>query len=213
MKTLTINQQKLIIAEIARYNVRYANLKEELTDHIFCEIEELYHTGYEFEQAFIQVFDKWHPMLTPRKDFKYRHVPSFISNTWYRRDDNRWRIAGVITFLFALINSLFLKLDHTTHNISFFAISLIGLVLSILLFMKNRKRQNYRASYLILKSMVSGSILLVFTLILGIKVYGYMINGFTMGDLDLLSLVALYHCISIIVLSRENSRQRRTQIA
>ncbi|AJH15754.1 MAG: hypothetical protein ACRCVU_08755 [Flavobacterium sp.] len=213
MKKLTINQQQLIIAEIARYNVRYANLKEELTDHIFCEIEELYHTGYEFEQAFIQVFDKWHPMLTPRKDFKYRHVPSFISNTWYRRDDNRWRIAGVITSLFAVINLFILKLDNITYTTSFFTISLIGLVLSVFLLIKNRKRQHYRASYLILKAMVSGGILLVSTFVLRIKIESFRVNDFHVENFNLLSLIVLYHCINIILLSMENSKQQRTQIA
>lgn len=213
MKTLTIDQQNLIIAEIARYNIRFNNIKDELTDHIFCEIEELCNTEHSFEQAFIIVFDKWHILLNPRKDLKYKNVPSFISNTWYNSDDNRWRIAGCITMLFFILNLVILKLDNITQTVSFLSISFIGFVLSILLLIKNRKRHNYRASFLNLKATISGSILLLFTLILGLKAYRLINNDFNIGNFDILSLIAFYHFINITLLLRENNKYRVKQLA
>ncbi|MDM1502904.1 hypothetical protein HX071_11935 [Myroides marinus] len=208
MKTLTIEQQQLINAEISRFDIRYHSLKEEITDHIFCEIEHLYHTGKSFELAFIQTFDKWHPLLSPRKDLKYRNVPSFISNTWYNRDDNRWRIAGAITVLLPVLNFSFFKLNNFTLTITLFILSLIGVLFSSILIVTKRKRQTYRDSFIKVKAQISGIILIILSCVLGMIIYNS-----TKETFSIFSLIALYHFVNITLLFSENRKQRVKQIA
>ncbi|KZE84211.1 hypothetical protein AV926_18790 [Myroides marinus] len=208
MKTLSTNQVQQIDNEIALYNLQYEDIIAEVTDHIICEIEnEINSNNLEFDNAFILVFDKWRPLLRPNTSSKYTDVPSFISNNWVDKEDNRWRIAGLLTALFSIF---YLAISHWTRfDLLLFAIILLGVTVilsfNVYRFLKNAK--NYRSSYLKTLSRKNSINVLI---ALGITVYElakYISKPNTNFGSLIIGLLAIYTFTNTVLIYREGLKQ------
>lgn len=208
MKTLSTNQVQQIDDEITLYNLQYEDIIAEVTDHIICEIEnEINSNNLEFDNAFILVFDKWRPLLRPNTSSKYTDVPSFISNNWIDKEDNRWRIAGLLTALFSIF---YLAISHWTRfDLLLFAIILLGVTVilsfNVYRFLKNAK--NYRSSYLKTLSRKNSINVLI---ALGITVYElskYISKPNTNFGSLIIGLLAIYTFTNTVLIYREGLKQ------
>ncbi|MCC9044558.1 hypothetical protein LNQ81_17965 [Myroides sp. M-43] len=100
MATLTIDQIKEIEEFlITQYNIKYQDTREEVLDHIACEIEELMNEGYEYRDAFEQTFINWKVLLKTDPFHLYKNTPYFISKNWIEKDSrikNNSILLGII---------------------------------------------------------------------------------------------------------------------
>lgn len=208
MKTLCTIQIKQIENEISLYNLQYDDIIAEVTDHIICEIEnEMGSNNLEFDNAFILVFDKWRPLLRPNTSSKYTDVPSFISNNWTEKENNRWRIAGLLTVLFGIF---YLGISYWTRfDLLVFAIVLLGVtaVLSFNVYRFIKSTKNYRSSYLKTLSKKNSINVLI---ALGITVYEltkYINKPNTNFGSLIIGLLAIYTFTNTVLIYREGLKQ------
>lgn len=230
LNILTKDQIKVILKQVERYDIKYDYLNDEIADHIICEIEDavsLYNMN--FENALIYVFDKWDPLLKPNKkskrDFllkaniksKYNRVPAFISKTWEKKDDYRWRIAGFFTSLLALLLLFYKPISKIQDNIvTFFTVSVItlGLLLTIRMYLFYRKKASYRATYLRKNLINCGITLFCLLLLISASTYeSFKTNSPIQAPGILISLITSYQFLVVLCMYYESFKQLRKKFA
>lgn len=81
MKTLTSLQIKEIENLLTtKYHIKYQDTRDEILDHIACEIEDLINEGLEYENALDNTLHKWHNKLLHNYFGAYKGLPYFISD-------------------------------------------------------------------------------------------------------------------------------------
>ncbi|MCC9044555.1 hypothetical protein LNQ81_17950 [Myroides sp. M-43] len=95
MKTLTTDQINQIEEFLtSQYNIKYQDSRDEVLDHIACEVEELMNEGAYFSEAFKLTIAKWHSQLKP--SLLMKKTPRLVVNTFIRQD------VKVLTGLFCI---------------------------------------------------------------------------------------------------------------
>ena len=85
MKKLNINQIEEIDAFLLQvYHLEFKAFRDEVVDHIACEIEDYLEQGVEYAQAKKQVLRKWHFELKPV--LGQQGIPTCIVKQLYRKD-------------------------------------------------------------------------------------------------------------------------------
>lgn len=218
LNILTKDQIKVILKQVERYDIKYDYLNDEIADHIICEIEDavsLYNMN--FENALIYIFDKWDPLLKPNKKSKYNRVPAFISKTWEKKDDYRWRIAGFFTSLLALLPLFYKPISKIQDNIvAFFTVSVItlGLLLTIRMYLFYRKKASYRATYLRKNLINCGITLFCLLLLISASTYeSFKTNSPIQAPGILISLITSYQFLVVLCMYYESFKQLRKKFA
>ncbi len=86
MTTLSTDQIKHIEEIlITQYNIKYQDTRDEVLDHISCEIEELMNEGYEYEDTFKQTFINWKDLLKTDPFHFYKNTPTLSLKTGLKK--------------------------------------------------------------------------------------------------------------------------------
>ncbi|KZE74144.1 hypothetical protein AV926_18075 [Myroides marinus] len=126
MKTLSTNQiQHIEEFLISQYNIKYQDTRDEVLDHLACEVEELMSEGYGYEEAVKTVFLNWKELLKTDSYYFYKNTPHFISKNWIEQDSK-------IKSQSILIGIVVMTLQLTTLLHSDNAFLLISILLSTL---------------------------------------------------------------------------------
>lgn len=137
---------------LQKYNLKYSELRNELLDHIACEIEELMLQGETYDEATILVFRKWNVRLIANQKGIYKGIPHFVVNqlnSEYRKIEG---ISLVIAILFGLL--LVVGIYYFTFNSlvllgSLFSIHAVGV---FVMYRESKGLQDYRSDFLKVKS-------------------------------------------------------------
>lgn len=133
MNRLTSDQIQAIQERLhLKYELKYEEIRDELVDHIACEIEEMMHVGETYEEAFTLVFRKWNVRLIADKKGAYMGIPHFIVYQLNKEYSKAGIKSGVLTVFFTFL--LFLSTSYfdlnslLLLNILFF-VSAIGMLI------------------------------------------------------------------------------------
>ncbi|MDR2222788.1 MAG: hypothetical protein LBE34_08595 [Flavobacteriaceae bacterium] len=78
----TLNKEQLIHLDtflLSHYQLKYDEVREEVVDHIACEIEEKIAIGASYEEAFKVTLSKWNGTLRSSTMGIYSGIPNFIA--------------------------------------------------------------------------------------------------------------------------------------
>ncbi|KUF44282.1 hypothetical protein HX017_07090 [Myroides marinus] len=194
MKTLSTNQiQHIEEFLISQYHIKYQDTRDEVLDHIACEIEELMNEGKEYDNAFKITFNKWNKDLSPHPWIRYKNVPSFLGRQWIKRDI----ISIILCMLIGLSIPYLLKefIEHNNlANILGSSICLVSILLGGFICIKYFKVKGYRISQLKKDVLACGAISLFY--------YLMFIGGFTYKLLPLILIMCLYQVYYIIEIQK-----------
>ncbi|EKB05370.1 hypothetical protein HMPREF9711_01332 [Myroides odoratimimus CCUG 3837] len=162
MTTLSTDQiEEIEEFLITQYNIKYQDTREEVLDHIACEIEELMSEGFGYEIAFKKTFNKWHKDLSPHLWIRYNNIPRFIAKQWFWSD---FLSFAVIITLGISIPYLF-KNSISQYNLAdvlVSTLSLLGVLLGGFVYLNNYKNKGYRISLLKREALSYGGICLFY---------------------------------------------------
>ncbi|MDR0195423.1 MAG: hypothetical protein LBI73_09895 [Myroides sp.] len=128
MKTLSTNQiQHIEEFLISQYHIKYQDTRDEVLDHIACEIEELMNEDKEYDEAFKTVFIRWEDLLKTDSYYFYKNTPYYISKNWIEQDSKIKSQSILIGF--AIIALQLLVLLYSDN--AFLTISTILAIVSI----------------------------------------------------------------------------------
>lgn len=200
MNRITSDQIQAIQERLhLKYELKYEEIRDELVDHIACEIEEMMHVGETYEEAFTQAFRKWNVRLIADKKGVYQGIPHFIVNQLnkeYRKVEIKSGVLTVVFTLLLFLSTYYFDLNNLLWlNILFF-VSAIG----VLIIQRGLcSLGDYRYDFLKAKSKV---VLLKSSLVLaGIYLF-YIIWGATEVNFSLAILLIYYFVFSLYLLLR-----------
>lgn len=141
MKTLTTNQiNQIEDFLISQYNIKYQDTRDEVLDHIACEVEGLMNEGFGYETAFKNTFTKWHKELCPHLWIRYNNIPRFLAKQWFWRDS----LSFFILIILGLSTPYLLKhtiSDYNLANVLASTFSLLGVLLGGFVYLSNYKQK------------------------------------------------------------------------
>ena len=155
MNRITSDQIQAIQERLRlKYELKYEEIRNELVDHIACEIEEMMHVGETYEEAFTLAFRKWNVRLIADKKGVYQGIPHFIVNQLnkeYRKVELK---SGVLTVVFTLL--LFLSTSYfDLNNLLWLNILFFVSAIGVLIIQRGlRSLGDYRYDFLKAKSKV-----------------------------------------------------------
>lgn len=159
---------------IDHYNIKYADTRYEVLDHIACHIEELIANGTTYTDAFKTTFNKWNKDLNPHLWIRYNNIPRYLAKNWFWRDIAYHAVAIIVGLG---IPHLFAD-EITNYNLAntLFTISaLLTVSLSTILYFQYRKTQNYRLRFIAKEALSYGGIALFLLLMFGTNDISYKI--------------------------------------
>ncbi|HLN22318.1 MAG TPA: hypothetical protein VK213_14590 [Bacteroidales bacterium] len=107
MPELTIQNIELISKEIARHEITFSHLSDELIDHVCCDIEEEMQSGLTFSDAFNKVFFK----IGPDRFSQIQKDTLYAVDLKYRNMRNLMKFSGITgTILFG--TAALFKIQH-----------------------------------------------------------------------------------------------------
>ncbi|MEC4113542.1 hypothetical protein [Myroides pelagicus] len=197
MKTLSTNQVKQIEDFlITQYNIKYQDTRDEVIDHIACEIEELMTSGYEYRTAFQVTFDKWNKHLRPHSWIRYNDIPTYLARQWFKRDIMSVLLAMTIGLGFPyLFKDLIEK--YSLANIIGGSICLANILLGAFLLTSYFGSKGYRVNQLKKDTIGCAAISLFF--------YTMFIGNFTYKLLPLPVIMMLYQIYYIAEIRKTKS--------
>ncbi|MDM1496586.1 hypothetical protein HX063_14390 [Myroides odoratimimus] len=198
MTTLSTNQIKEIEEFlITQYNIKYQDTRDEVLDHIACEIEELMNEDFGYEIAFKKTFNKWHNDLKPHPFIRYNNVPYYLGRQWVKRDVLNIILAMLIGIGVPYIFKNVIEDYHLANTIGIF-ISLTSIMTALFITIKYYGVKGYRISQL-KKDILGYSGISLFYLV-------FFWGGFTYKLIPLLFIISLYQLYYILEISKLNIR-------
>ncbi|HOT88540.1 MAG TPA: hypothetical protein PL028_03230, partial [Bacteroidales bacterium] len=107
MQDLTSANIEIIIAEVSKANISFSHLRDELIDHICCEVENEMQNGISFENA----FEKVKKIIGNKGLKKVQENTLFLIDKKYRFMKRIMKIFGLISLLMITVGALF-KIQH-----------------------------------------------------------------------------------------------------
>lgn len=188
MTKLTAVQIQQIEEKLSdKYNLKYAEIRSEILDHIACEIEELIQEGDTFEEAFILTFRNWNAKLISDKKGVYKAIPQFI----VKQLDKEYKKVEFQSILLSLVFCV--SWIGITYNLSINTFLLMAFLLSInmigvlVIHRKSIALEDYRYDFFKQKSLVvmSKSILVFLFIIICNAIWGFDSNVFSLDWLTM----------------------------
>jgi hypothetical protein len=204
MQELTSANIEVIIQEVSRAGITFSHLREELVDHICCEIENAMQQGINFEKA----FEKIRGTLGNKGLKKIQEDTITLIDKKYRRMKNTMKIFGLLSLVMITVGALF-KIQHWPGAgvLLVFGFILLGFLFfpSALWIMK--KESKLKGSLFIYIMSIIGGIIFIFGILFKIQHYPFagilLIIGFSSIGLILIP------AILISKLRDENARNLR----
>ncbi|SHL45234.1 hypothetical protein [Myroides odoratimimus] len=144
MTTLSTNQIKQIEDTlISKYNIKYQDTRDEVLDHIACEIEELMNEGDEYEEAMELVFNKWHSKLLLEHFGVYKGIPKFISRPIVKLvTQPNWTVY-LLTFFVSIGLTVFFSIQKISAITAFVSILTITITVATISLYNTKRLKGY----------------------------------------------------------------------
>lgn len=148
MKTLSVDQVSLIEERLLfKYKIKYEDFRNEIVDHIACEIEEEMNKGMSFGDAYEKIRINWNPKLISADKGLFKGIPQLITNqldTDFKKVE--WKIKVISV---ALVMGIMSGLIYIGINLLlFYSIIPVLIVLSLLLtYLQVKEVNDYRFDY------------------------------------------------------------------
>ncbi|MBB1139462.1 hypothetical protein [Myroides sp. WP-1] len=172
MITLTQEQLQPIQERLLnKYDLKYDEIREELLDHIACEIEDLMNQGESYEEATILVFRKWNVRLISNEKGWYKGIPHFVLNqigTEYKKVEIISIFVAMLLAVPLFFAILYWELNSLLLMISLFVLQAIGVGI---IYKESKGLQEYRFDFLRKKagiSLLNAGIALAFSPLLAV---------------------------------------------
>ncbi|MDM1396874.1 hypothetical protein HX049_06770 [Myroides odoratimimus] len=144
MTTLSTDQIKQIEKFlITQYNIKYQDTRDEVLDHIACEIEELMSEGDEYREAYNIVFNKWHSKLLLEYFGIYKGIPKFIAQPVAKLTTQSNWITYLLTFFVSVGFTVFFSIQEINAMTAFVSILTITVAVATISLYKTRKLKGY----------------------------------------------------------------------
>ncbi|MGG5506635.1 MULTISPECIES: hypothetical protein [unclassified Myroides] len=184
---------------LSKYDIKYEELRDELLDHIACEIEDLMSKGESYDEATILVFRKWNVRLISDKKGWYKGIPHYLLNQ-LRIEYKKVEIMSMfIAVLFAIPlfgAILYWDFNNLIFLISLFVLQAIGVGI---IYYESKGFQEYRYDFVKKKagiSLLKGGMFLAFSPLLAV------LCNIEVNTSELNLLVIYYFVFSSILLYR-----------
>ena len=146
MTTLSTDQIKQIEEFlITQYNIKYQDTRDEVLDHIACEIEELMSEGAYFHEASKITIAKWHSQLKP-SNWVINKTPRFIVSPLIIKDMQSIGLLFVLAIFTTSIIHVFIKDQLFILGLALAITAFPMLVMGYLKYKKNRYA-NFKLDY------------------------------------------------------------------
>lgn len=141
MKNLTTNQiLEIETILIQRYDLKYDEFRNEVVDHIACEIEEQMQEDVAYEVALNHILKKWHFELKPI--IGHKGVPTFIVKQLCKKDATRYFFL-ILFFLGTCYLDSKTSIGSQVSPWLSFGFILIGFLLSVVIQKRFFTQKNY----------------------------------------------------------------------
>lgn len=202
MKTLSIDQIKQIEDFlISQYNIKYQDTRDEVLDHIACEMEELMNEGAEYDTAFKKTFNKWHNELRPHLWIRYNNIPRFLAKQWFWKDSLSFFILILLGFSTPYLLKYTIS-EYNLANVLASTFSLLGVLLGGFVYLSNYKNKGYRINLLKRESLSYGGICLFYYILFLSGDITYKLLGLPL----VATLIQIYYFIEALKTQRNTSR-------
>ncbi|MDR0228250.1 MAG: hypothetical protein LBI72_04210 [Flavobacteriaceae bacterium] len=107
----TLNKEQLTHLDnflLMHYQLKYDEVREEVVDHIACEIEEKMCVGASYEEAFKVTLSKWNGTLRSSTMGIYSGIPNFIAKQMMR-SDLKHQVVSIVSICAVLFVNDFLQ--------------------------------------------------------------------------------------------------------
>lgn len=214
MKTLTTEQIQYIENILTnRYNIKYQDTREEVLDHIACEVEDLMNEGVEFSEAFETVLINWKDLLKTDPYYFYKNTPYYISKNWIEQDSsikNKSILFGLVIAGSQLATLLY---SDKMYLITAILFTLISINTAVILNQLIKKATNEHATYLNKKvrkvisfNIVTSILLMSMLLFQDLLIAGDMLS-FSQGLILACSLFVPFSLIWVLMTYKSYKRQ------
>ncbi|MGG5506633.1 MULTISPECIES: hypothetical protein [unclassified Myroides] len=147
MKKVTHDQIAEITAKLnQRYELKFDTFRDEVVDHMACEIEAYLEQGVDYATASKRVLAKWHFDLKPVLGEK--GIPTCIVKQLYRKDAISYTVFA-FTFLFAWILGSYDWVIFVPHPWISLACIVVGFSISVGVQKRFYKQANYEMKFYI----------------------------------------------------------------
>ena len=168
MQDLTSANIEIIIAEVSKANISFSHLRDELIDHICCEVENEMQNGISFENA----FEKVKKIIGNKGLKKVQENTLFLIDKKYRFMKRTMKIFGLTSLLMITVGALF-KIQHWPGAgplmvLGFFLLGAIFFPSALWVMKKESKLKGSLFIYLI---SIIGGILFIFGILFKIQHY------------------------------------------
>ena len=204
MQNLTAANIEIIIEEVTRANITFSHLREDLIDHMCCEIENEMQQGSSFDRA----FEKVKNIFGNKELKKVQEDTLLLIDKKYRLMKKTMKIVGWISMLMITVGALF-KIQHWPGAgplliFGFFFLGAIFFPSALWVMRKESKLKGSLFTYII---SIIGGILFIFGILFKIQHYPFdklfLIIGFSSLGLILIP------SILILKLRDENTRNHK----
>lgn len=185
-----------------KYDLKYEEIRNELLDHIACEIEHLMNEGETFNEATTLIFRKWNVRLISDGKGIYRGIPHFIVNQLnaeFRKVELKLLVLSVIICVFLILGEQYLNINKVLLLGSLFVVNGIGIYV---MFKELNGLKDYRLEFF-----KSKGLLILFKM--GVALLGVFIYHFTWGKtantFSFEMLIAFYFLVNTFLLLRFRS--------
>ncbi len=186
---------------LKKYNLKYTEIRNEILDHIACEVEELMQKGELFEEAFILTFREWNAKLISEKKGVYKGIPQLIVKQ-LDKEYKKVEFQSMLLSMFFCVSWIVITYNSGINTFLLMAFLLsINAVGVVFIHRKSKAFEDYRYDFFKQKSLVvmGKSILVFLFIIICNAVWGFESNVFS------LDWVTMYYFIlNIYVLYQFN---------
>ncbi len=155
MHKLTLEQiQDIEKRLLIKYDLKYEAMRNELLDHIACEIENRMDEEETDEEATILVFRRWNIKLLSNKKGFYKGIPHFIVNqlnATYRKVEFKSLCLSIILGFALILGGMYLNIDKALLLFCLFMLNGVGIGL---MFWELRGLKDYRLDFFKSKGLV-----------------------------------------------------------
>lgn len=159
MQELTAANIDLIIQEVARAGITFSHLREELVDHLCCDIENAMQQGMSFENAFEKIRDS----VGNKKLKKIQEDTITSIDKKYRIMKNTMKIFGLVSMIMITVGALF-KIQHWPGGgvlLVFGFLFLVSMFFPSALWLMKKESKIKDSLFIYIAAIIGGTILLI----------------------------------------------------
>lgn len=128
-----------------QYSLEYEDVRNEVLDHIACEIEEKMYEGTFFEEAFKVTFSKWNKDLKASDWAGFTKVPRFIARPMIKQD-LYFQIIAIVCICIGIFGLNLVEWNPMNIKGNFLLI-ILSVSMNILVLIRNKEVKSFKIAY------------------------------------------------------------------